>query len=136
MFLCGFLTIIAMQTILYPLLNREVIPVSRATLFPSNMCVISSDSWDAMEVKVLNPLSDVRVSVPNNPFSCADGSRAVLVIPDGQGDEMLLSRQVASKGYLRKDEWEIYRRHLTFFQVVDYLKGGQPITTHAQYYEH
>ncbi|HMY47720.1 MAG TPA: glycosyltransferase family 39 protein, partial [Leptospiraceae bacterium] len=45
----GVLVILVLQFVLYPLLNKEVIPVGMSGRFASKMCVISTETWDAMD---------------------------------------------------------------------------------------
>ncbi|MBL8022137.1 MAG: glycosyltransferase family 39 protein [Leptospirales bacterium] len=131
----GILLILMMQLILYPQLNHEVIPVSLAPTFSKQVCVISSETWDGMDLKVLRPDANIQVSVPGSPVHCADKTRAVLVIPDKIEDLSMSQSLLERLGYAKRESWPIWKRWLNFYDVLEYWKRNRAITTTAEYYE-
>ncbi|HNJ04849.1 MAG TPA: glycosyltransferase family 39 protein, partial [Leptospiraceae bacterium] len=71
--LSGSLLMLALQFVLYPLLNHEVVPVGRVSSFGKEMCLVTGETWDAMDLKGLRPDIDVIATVPMSPETCVDG---------------------------------------------------------------
>ncbi|MCE9598735.1 MAG: glycosyltransferase family 39 protein [Spirochaetia bacterium] len=136
MSLSGILLILVVQLILYPQLNHEVIPVSRARGFSNQLCVISSETWDGMDLKVLRPDASIQVSVPGSPVHCANRTRAVLVIPDKPEDLLASQALMQELGYAKRQSWPIWKRWLNFYDVIEYWKRNRSITATAEYYEY
>lgn len=133
--IAGTLSMLTIQFVLYPLLNHEVIPVARAGSFSKSICVVTGETWDAMDLKVLRPDMDVAVTVPMNPETCVDGRRAVLHIPGAPTEESMIDMALEQKSYSEISRWNMWSRRMTTDAVIEYLQGGRRIVSRIRYYE-
>jgi 4-amino-4-deoxy-L-arabinose transferase-like glycosyltransferase len=131
----GALMILSLQFVLYPLVNHEVIPTDRVQALARNICVVTGETWDAMDLKVLRPDIDVIATVPMSPETCVDGRRAVLHIPDAPREESMIDLALEGKKYQEKFRWNMWSRRLDANAVLDYLQGGRRILSRVRYYE-
>jgi len=133
--IAGSMSMLTIQFALYPLLNHEVIPVARVGSFPGSICVVTGETWDAMDLKVLRPDIDVAVTVPMSPETCVDGRRAVLHIPGAPTEESMIDVVLEQKAYTEIGRWNMWSRRLTTDAVIEYLQGGRRIVSRIRYYE-
>lgn len=131
----GALMVLVLQFVLYPLLNHEVIPTDRVSGFSRNICVVTGETWDAMDLKVLRRDMDVVATVPMSPDTCVDGTRAVLHIPDAPLEESAIDQALERKRYQEKFRWSMWSRKLDTNAVLNYLQGGRRILSRVRYYE-
>jgi 4-amino-4-deoxy-L-arabinose transferase-like glycosyltransferase len=129
----GVVFVLSLQFVLYPLANKNVMPTEKISQFSRNLCVLSNESWDAMELKNLLPETNIRVSIPGSPVTCADGSFGVFYVPDMPNQEHMMD-SLLFPAYRKADEWEIWRRRMNAIDVMRYIAGEDQIIVNAQYF--